>query len=100
MSDTSSSSKSATVAFLLWFFLGGFGAHRFYVGKTGSGLGMLGLAIGSMVLSVVVIGLLGYPVLFVWWLIDAFKINRWIEEPPVPVAGTVEPTVAPTSEAA
>ncbi|WP_342621698.1 NINE protein, partial [Pseudomonas aeruginosa] len=23
-------------AYLLWFFLGGFGAHRFYLGKTGT----------------------------------------------------------------
>lgn len=33
--------KSKTVAALLCFFLGNLGVHRFYVGKTGSGLGML-----------------------------------------------------------
>ncbi|MDD6240150.1 MAG: TM2 domain-containing protein [Eubacteriales bacterium] len=32
------SSKSWLATFLLWMFLGTFGAHRFYVGKIGTGL--------------------------------------------------------------
>ncbi|MHC4991534.1 MAG: TM2 domain-containing protein [Planctomycetota bacterium] len=73
--------KSGAAAYLLWFFLGGFGAHRFYMGRTGSAFGMMGLCIASMVLSAFVIGLIGFPVLFVWWVIDAFKINKWLQEP-------------------
>ena len=30
--------KSAGIAYLLWFFFGGFGGHNYYVGKTGLGL--------------------------------------------------------------
>lgn len=30
--------KSKFVAYLLWFFLGVFGAHRFYCGKIGTGI--------------------------------------------------------------
>jgi TM2 domain-containing membrane protein YozV len=30
--------KSKTTAYLLWFFLGWLSAHRFYLGKTGSGI--------------------------------------------------------------
>ncbi len=74
-----SSEKSPLVAFLLWFFLGGFGAHRFYFGKTGSAFGMIGLCIASVVLTAVVIGLVGFLALFVWWIIDAFKINGWCQ---------------------
>ena len=30
--------KSKTVAYVLWFFLGGLSAHRFYLGKYGSAI--------------------------------------------------------------
>lgn len=33
--------KSKAVVFLLWFFLGGFGAHRFYTGQIGYAVCML-----------------------------------------------------------
>ncbi len=79
MSETSQSTKSASVAYLLWFFLGGFGAHRFYMGRNGSAFGMMGLCIGSMVLSVFMIGLIGFPILFAWWVVDAFLINKWFQ---------------------
>ena len=33
--------KSVTIAFLLTFFLGGFGAHKFYFNEIGAGVGYL-----------------------------------------------------------
>lgn len=33
--------KSTGTAYLLWFFLGAFGAHQFYLGKTGRAVSML-----------------------------------------------------------
>jgi TM2 domain-containing membrane protein YozV len=47
MSDMEYSEKSRLVALLLCFFLGPFGAHRFYVGKLGTGVLML-LTLGGL----------------------------------------------------
>ena len=41
------SDKSRTVAAVLCWFLGVIGVHRFYVGKTGSGIGMV-LTLGGL----------------------------------------------------
>ena len=61
--------KSTGAAYLLWFFLGGFGAHRFYLGRTASGIAqLLLLLLGWIPLFV------GWFVLGIWWLIDAFLI--------------------------
>jgi TM2 domain-containing membrane protein YozV len=43
----SASDKRILPAFLLCFFVGVFGAHRFYVGKTGSGVAQL-LTLGGL----------------------------------------------------
>jgi len=52
------SPRSRLVALLLCWFLGVFGAHRFYVGKVGTG-----------VLMLVTVGGMG-----IWWLIDLIII--------------------------
>ncbi|MCO5071106.1 MAG: TM2 domain-containing protein [Rhizobiaceae bacterium] len=58
--------KSAAVAYALWFFLGIFSAHRFYLGKPMSA----------------VLQILSYFVLigFIWWLIDAFIIPSMVDQ--------------------
>ena len=56
MAETSE--KKRLVALLLCFFLGGLGVHRFYVGKTGSGIAQI-LTLGG---------------LGIWWLIDFIMI--------------------------
>lgn len=74
------SKKSAVVAYLLWFFVGMFGAHRFYLGRTGSAALMLIGTILSALLTVVVIGLIGIAIIGIWVLVDAFLIPGMVEE--------------------
>lgn len=62
--------KSVGVAYLLWCLIGGFGAHRFYAGKKGSGVAQL-----LLLLSVV-----GWLVLVPWLLIDLVLIPGMIRE--------------------
>lgn len=69
-----SEKKSTGICYLLWFFLGGFGAHRFYLGRTGSAIAMLIIYILSLILLFVGIGLLGLIAIGIWWIVDAFLI--------------------------
>jgi TM2 domain-containing membrane protein YozV len=60
--------KTALVAYILWFFLGLFGAHNFYLGRTG-------VAVAQLILSIIIVGL---PITLIWVLVDAFLIPGWV----------------------
>lgn len=66
--------KSIGVAYLLWLFFGMLGAHRFYLGRTGTAIAILLLTLISAVLSFVGIGLLLFLIPAIWVLIDLFLI--------------------------
>lgn len=63
-------SKSTVIGYVLWFFLGSFGGHRFYFGKTGSAIGLIALTL------LVSWWTFGIPT-FIWIIIDAFLIPSW-----------------------
>lgn len=67
--------KSQGASFLLWFFLGGFGAHRFYLGRTGTAIAQLLLGLLGWLPF-----FLGWAALGVWWLIDAFLIPDMLRQ--------------------
>ena len=67
--------KSTGAAYVIWFFLGMLGGHRFYLGRNGSACVML------------VFWLIGWVTFFIpwivtgiWCLVDAFLIPGMIQE--------------------
>lgn len=66
--------KSVLAAYLIWFFLGLFGVHRMYLGRWTSGLLMLVLHGISWITWWIAIGIVGFGILGLWWLIDALLI--------------------------
>ena len=68
--------KSLLAAYVLWFFLGYVGAHRFYLGKPLSGFVMLAISAITLLLTVVSFGFLGFLwfAIGLWWLVDALLI--------------------------
>ncbi len=67
---TEEQKQKILITFLLWFFLGGFGAHRFYLGWKKSACVLLGLTILALLTMVVLIGFIFYFVVLVWWIVD------------------------------
>ena len=66
--------RSAIIGYLLWFFLGYFGVHRFYFARMTSGLVMLAITLASGALTFVLVGYFGLVLIGLWWLIDALLI--------------------------
>src|SRR5699024_1377463 len=81
--------KNVAVAFILWFFLGWAGAHRFYTDRIGSGIVMLGINIREAICYVIglerlyvifvflilLIGFILSLAFLVWWIVDAVKLQ-------------------------
>lgn len=63
-SEMQKKQKASGTTWLLWFFTGGFGGHRFYLGKTGTAVAML-LTFGGF---------------GVWALIDLFLLSGMIRD--------------------
>ncbi len=67
--------KSPAIAYLLWFFLGMFGAHRFYSGQTGTAVAQLLLSVfGILLLFAFGLGLILLIPVWIWIIVDLFLI--------------------------
>lgn len=64
--------KSKTTAFVLWFFLGSLGGHRFYMGDIPYALGMI--------VGWVISWFCFFIPIAIWVIIDAFFISRRIDK--------------------
>ncbi|MBU2233156.1 MAG: NINE protein [Alphaproteobacteria bacterium] len=73
-----SNKKSAGVAYLLWFFTGGVGGHRFYMGRIGSAVTQLILAILGWTTVWFGVGLAFLIPLGIWLLIDVFTLGGMV----------------------
>ena len=60
--------KIAVAAYILWLFLGWFGGHNFYLGRTG-------VAIAQLILTLTVIG---WIITIIWVFVDGFLIPSWV----------------------
>ncbi|RXW96315.1 MULTISPECIES: TM2 domain-containing protein [Enterococcus] len=69
-SEVEKNSKSSVVAWLLWWFTGTLGGHRYYMGKTGT----------AIIMTILTLTFFGLIISGPWALIDAFSINRWIRK--------------------
>jgi TM2 domain-containing membrane protein YozV len=72
--------KEVGIAYILLLLLGGFAAHRFYVGRTGSAVGFLILWWGGWLLAALAIGI---PMLIaggIWLLVDLFLLPSLVRE--------------------
>ena len=80
MSDTAqlmqydANKKSAVVAYLLWFFIGMLGAHRFYLGLPGTGAAILIITVLSLLLMFTGIGFATIWISLIWIIVDLFLI--------------------------
>ena len=60
--------KDICAAYALWFFLGYFGAHNFYLRRTG-------VAVAQLILTLTIVGLV---INVFWHFVDAFLIPGWV----------------------
>jgi TM2 domain-containing membrane protein YozV len=60
--------KTAVVAYILWFFVGLFGGHNFYLKRTG-------VAVVQLILTITIVGM---AITIFWVLVDAFLIPGWV----------------------
>jgi len=67
-------SNRLMVTILLWFFVGHFGAHRFYLGHINTAVVMLVLEFVGLATLCILVGWLFIAAVAVWWIIDLVQI--------------------------
>ena len=66
--------KNIVIAYLLWWFLGALGVHRFYLGRTGTGFAQLFLSVFGWLTLYLGVGIVLLTVWMVWWALDAYFV--------------------------
>ncbi|QAY66809.1 TM2 domain-containing protein [Paenibacillus protaetiae] len=68
--EVKSRGKNMILAYVLWYFLGMIGGHRFYLGK-------IGTAVAQLILTLTVAGII---VTAIWWIVDAFLVFQIVRD--------------------
>lgn len=79
-SEMDNKKKSPVVAWLLWVFLGSIGAHNFYLGRVGSGIGYILLLVLGWLTIWLLIGSIFFIALGIWWIVDAITMTSKLEK--------------------
>lgn len=66
--------KSIVIAYVLWFFLGNIGIHRFYLNSPFTGIMMIAFTVIGWATTPIVIGFFILGLLWLWLLFDIFWI--------------------------
>lgn len=72
--------KLCLIAYLLWFGVGMFGAHRFYLNQKGSAIAILILSVIGVVSTVFFVGLVILLVPAIWLFVDLFLIPGMVRD--------------------
>ncbi|MEJ2743933.1 MAG: TM2 domain-containing protein [Gammaproteobacteria bacterium] len=72
--------KNIILAYLMWWFLGWAGVHRFYLGHIKTGLTQLILFTIGCITSTILIGLVLLIPWFIWWALDAYFTYQMVSE--------------------
>ncbi|UOQ46626.1 TM2 domain-containing protein [Gracilibacillus caseinilyticus] len=73
--------RNIALAYILWFFLGQIGIHRFYTGRIASGITQLLLGIIGWGTTWLFIGWIPLVFLWIWLFIDIFLIPGMCRRP-------------------
>lgn len=73
--------RSVLLAYILWFFLGQLGIHRFYTGRIGSGIAQLVLSVVGWATTWLLFGWGLLIILWIWLFIDIFLIPSMCRHP-------------------
>ena len=69
-----------TPAYLLWFFLGTLGVHRFFIGDKGIGITQLALTVVGWLTAIFLVGFIFLGIVGIWLLVDIFMLSSRIDQ--------------------
>ncbi len=72
--------KNMIFAYLLWWFLGAVGVHRFYLGKPATGFAQLFLFVAGITTIIFGIGFMFLFAWSVWWFLDAYFVYKLVHK--------------------